>query len=162
MIAEELTSKIKSTFPDQVEELPPVTGIPAFKVKAEHLEEVCQVLVSDPELKFDNLPCLGGVDYPEANEMGVVYCLFSYEKRHHLNLRVILPRDKPEVVSVSKFWEAADWFERETAELFGITFRDHPDPRPLLLPEDWDEGYPMRKGWQGKNFIPMPELGPEK
>ena len=162
MTAEELTSKIKATFAEKVEELPAVTGIPAFKVKPEHLEEVCTTLVSDPELNFDNLPCLGGIDYPETNEIGVVYCLFSFVKRHHLNLRVLMPRENPEVISVSKFWVAADWFERETAELFGIKFKDHPDLRPLLLIEEWDEGYPMRKDWEGKDFIRMPEVGQEK
>ena len=57
------------------------------------------------------------------------------------------PTDK--TVTVSDVWKAADWFEREAMELFGIKFDNHPDPRPLLLYEDWDYGYPMRKGWTG-------------
>jgi Ni,Fe-hydrogenase III component G len=44
-------------------------------------------------------------------------------------------------------------------ELFGIKVVDHPHPRPLLLDEDWDYGYPMRRGWTGPDFIPMPEKG---
>lgn len=56
----------------------------------------------------------------------------------------------PVFPSISSLWRAADWHEREAAELFGIQFEGHPDPRKLLLPSDW-EGYPLRKDYQPAN-----------
>jgi len=68
-----------------------------------------------------------------------------------------LDKDNPEVVTISDIWQAANWYEREAYELFGIKFKGHPDMRPLLLYEEWEYGFPMRKGWTGPDFIPMPE-----
>jgi NADH-quinone oxidoreductase subunit C len=74
-----------------------------------------------------------------------------------LTLKVPLPKENPEIESVTPIWKAANWHEREITELFGIKFLNHPDPRGILLPENWDEGYPMRKDWEGKDFVRLPE-----
>jgi NADH-quinone oxidoreductase subunit C len=66
------------------------------------------------------------------------------------------PRDGARVPTVSDIFRTAEWHERETAELFGIVFTDHPDPRRLLLPDDLD-GYPLRKDFTHPNLIRLPE-----
>jgi len=96
-----------------------------------------------------------GVDRGDGFE--VIYCLFSFDKKHKLTLKAPLPKENPEIESVTPIWKAANWHEREIAELFGIKFLNHPDPRGILLPEDWDEGYPMRKDWEGKDFVRLPQ-----
>jgi len=66
-------------------------------------------------------------------------------------LKVVLPRENPEVDSVSQVWRTADWHEREAFDMFGIKFNGHPDLRRLLLPADW-EGHPLRKDYKHQEY----------
>ena len=61
-------------------------------------------------------------------------------------MKVRLPADAARVGTVTGVWPAANWLEREVWDLFGIVFEGHPDPRRLLMPEDW-EGFPLRKDY---------------
>ena len=81
-----------------------------------------------------------------GNELWVVYPLHSLKHLHRLLVKVVLPREQPEVDSVVKLWGAANFFEREAYDLYGIVFKNHPDLRRLLNPPDW-EGWPMRKDY---------------
>ncbi len=74
----------------------------------------------------------------------VVAHLYSTRRRHALLLRTLVPRDNPVIESAVELFPGADWHERETYEMFGITFARHPDLRPLLLPPGF-EGNPLRK-----------------
>ncbi len=66
-----------------------------------------------------------------------------------ISLRVFLDREKPEIESLAKDIEAFNWIEREMSELLGITFTGHPDPRRLLLADNWPEGvYPLRQDYE--------------
>ena len=66
-----------------------------------------------------------------------------------ISLRVFLDRDKPEIESLAKDIEAFNWIEREMSELLGITFIGHPDPRRLLLADNWPEGVcPLRQDYE--------------
>jgi NADH-quinone oxidoreductase subunit C len=112
---------------------------------------------SEPTLAFDFLRNLCGVDFEEQG-MEVVYHLYSYQHRHNVTVRAKLAGEPPHIQSVSDLWRAAEWHERETAEMFGIVFDGHPDPTPLLLPEDMLDHHPLRKDnplapleeWQGQ------------
>jgi NADH-quinone oxidoreductase subunit C len=120
----------------------------AIIVPASELKKVCHELYQNPSMYFDMLSCLTGMDNGvEANAMEVVYNLYSIPFNHHVMVKVILPRDNPEIDSVAEIWRTANWHEREAAEMFGIKFIGHPDPRKLLLPADW-EGFPLRKDYQ--------------
>jgi NADH-quinone oxidoreductase subunit C len=72
--------------------------------------------------------------------------LVSLEHRFRLRVKVRLDGNAAHVQTVSGVWPAANWLEREVWDLFGIAFDGHPDPRRLLMPEDWD-GYPLRKDY---------------
>ena len=66
-----------------------------------------------------------------------------------VSLRVVLPKDKPEIASLAPVLEGANWIEREITEMLGINFIGHPDMRRLLLPDDWPEGvYPLRRDYK--------------
>ena len=120
-------------------------GLQPFAViEPGRLAEVGAFLRDDPELRFDSLMCLSGVD--TTKELVVVYHLFSYSLGHKFTLKVLLPREAPEVPSVSALWPTANWHERECYDLFGVIFTGHPDLRRILLPEDW-EGWPLRKDY---------------
>ena len=113
-------------------------------VAPERIAEVCGFCKTDPELAFDCLSNLSGVDYPKRNVIEIVYNLYSYRHRHLFALKVGAPRDNPVVPTVSGVWAHADWQEREAFDLLGVTFTGHPDLRRILMPEDWP-GHPLRK-----------------
>lgn len=79
--------------------------------------------------------------------MEVVYHLYSIPFNKALAVKIIVPRDHPEVPSVAHIWRTANWHEREAFDLLGIHFAGHPDLRRILLPADW-EGHPLRKDYQ--------------
>ena len=106
---------------------------------------LCEFLRDDEPLAFDFLADLCGVDrHPSAPRFEVVYHLYSVRHGHRLRLKVPLAEEDPVIDSVTGVWETADWHERECFDLFGIRFRNHPDLRRILLPEDF-EGHPLRK-----------------
>ena len=109
---------------------------------------VCEQLYKNPETYFDMLTCVTGVDNgPEGNTMEVIYQLYSIPFNHSLMLKVILPRENPEIESVTPIWKSANWLEREVFDMFGIVFKNHPDLRRILMPADW-KGYPLRKDYK--------------
>ena len=81
---------------------------------------------------------------PEEPRFEVVYLLMSLEPPARIRLKARLPGRAPEIASVTTLWPAADWFEREVYDFFGIHFSGHPDLTRILMPDDW-EGYPLRK-----------------
>jgi len=154
MTKEQILQAFQNKFPQKIEEIPFVRVDVAFKVDKDLILDVCRFAKGTPELDFNLLACLSCVDY--IDHMELVYNLFSFTHKHKIAIKTSLPRGG-EIDSVTLVWNAAGWHEREIAELFGMTFRNHPDPRPILLPEDWNEGYPMRKDWEGKDFVRLPK-----
>lgn len=127
---------------------------PHIEVLREDLIQVSNKLLEDPELAFDSLMCLSGLDRPEPEAAGfleVVYNLYSFKHRHKITLKVRCPKDDPVVPSVAAIWPTAEWHEREAYDLIGVRFEGHPDLRRILLPEDW-EGHPLRKDYQPPAF----------
>lgn len=124
----------------------------AIKINAGDLLVVCEALYRDPSAYFDMLSCVTGIDNGvEAKTMEVVYNLYSIPFNHHLVLKVVLPRENPEVETVSLIWKTADWQEREIFDLYGIKFLNHPDLRRILLPADWI-GHPLRKDYKAQEY----------
>jgi NADH-quinone oxidoreductase subunit C len=111
------------------------------------IREVLGWLKDDPEQVYNYLVDVTAVEYREAGmPIEVVYELFSLPRRAPLRVKVALPKDGPlEVDSVVSLWAGADWLEREVFDMFGITFRGHPDLRRILMWETYAEGYPLRK-----------------
>lgn len=120
----------------------------SIEVSSDKILAVCEALHKNPSCYFDMLSCITALDNgKEANTMEVIYNLYSIPFNHHLMLKVILPREKPEIDSVISVWRTADWQEREAFDMYGIVFKGHPDLRRILMPADW-EGYPLRKDYQ--------------
>ena len=84
--------------------------------------------------------------FPIEPRFEAVYSLHSFERNHWLRVKCRVSGDNPEIDSVTEIWRAADWYEREVFDLFGIGFRNHPDLRRIMMPEDW-KGRPLRKDY---------------
>ena len=114
-------------------------------VSRDDLPRTARALREDGSLGFDFLAELTAVDvWPREPRFEVVYVLVSIEHRLRLRMKVRLHGADAHLATVSGIWPAANWLEREIWDLFGIVFDGHPDPRRLLMPEDW-EGFPLRK-----------------
>jgi len=116
-------------------------------VAGERSHEILRWLKETPGEAFDYLVDVTAVEYRDRERpLEVVYQLWSLSRRVFLRVKVELPKDQPlEVDSVADLWRAADWLEREVFDMFGITFRGHPDLRRILMWETYAEGYPLRK-----------------
>jgi NADH-quinone oxidoreductase subunit C len=107
--------------------------------------DVCRLLKDQQH--FIRLSTVTAVDrYPAEPRFEVVYHLHSLERNQRLRVKCRLGGENPEIDSVTGVWRAANWYERETFDLFGVRFRNHPDLRRIMLPDDW-EGHPLRKDY---------------
>ncbi|MBX2895792.1 MAG: NADH-quinone oxidoreductase subunit C [Cyclobacteriaceae bacterium] len=139
----ELVSQVAGNA-DELKNAMPLTLV----IDAATLTQVCERLHKNPETYFDMLTCITGVDNgPETNTMEVIYHLYSIPFHQSLMLKVIVPRQNPEVETVTPIWKSANWLEREVFDMFGIVFKNHPDLRRILMPADW-QGYPLRKDYK--------------
>lgn len=141
------TRRLKELLPDAVVETTIYHGQTSVVVRLESLLDVCRALKNDERLQFDYLIDVTAVDwlYREPR-FDVVYHLYSVPLGHMLRLKTRVA-DGQEVDSVESIWKLADWGERETYDMYGIVFRGHPDLRRILLPEDWTDGFPLRKDY---------------
>lgn len=94
---------------------------------------------------YDMLLDVTGLDYGGGRPIQLVYQLESTSDSKPLRVKAEIPHDRPEVQSAYEIWRASNWLEREVYDMFGITFEGHPDPRRMLMPENYEEGYPLRK-----------------
>jgi NADH-quinone oxidoreductase subunit C len=115
------------------------------KIPSEFLVEVAQFTKDDPRLDFKMCHCVSGVDY--GDHLCSVIHLYSLQHKHKLVLKTECSTEDPVIPSVSEVWKAANWHERESFDLVGITYLGHPNLRRILLSDDW-EGHPLRKDYQ--------------
>ena len=117
-----------------------------IQLKPENWFEIAKWLKDNPDFYFDSLQCNTGFDLGEGL-LESRYNLHSMKHLHSIEIRIKVSVEKPDIPSVESIWRVADWFERETYDMFGINFTGHSDLRRILLPEDW-EGWPLRKDYE--------------
>jgi NADH-quinone oxidoreductase subunit C len=143
--ANELLARIKTKFPGlELAEVQRPTRL-WLQTGPEVFMELCQYLKG---MGFDTVSSISGVD--RRTNLEVVYMLWSTTLKVVALVKVPLPKDSNNIPSVTGLWSAANWHERETAEMFGITFDGHPDPRHILLTDD-TEFHPMLKSFKYDN-----------
>ena len=152
MSVEALTETLHARFPDIAAR--PGDTAPSVTIDAARLRE--HMLYLRDAARFDLLVFMTAVDHPAEDRLEVVYRLFSCAAKASLMARVMLPRSGGRVDTVSDIYRTAEWHEREAAEMFGIEFAHHPDPRRLLLPDDL-EGRPLLKDFTHPNLRRLPE-----
>ena len=116
------------------------------------IREACVLLRDESDCPFNFLADLTCVDwFPSEPRFEVVYHLLSISNKERVRLKVRLEGSSPTVDSVTAVWPAANYFEREVFDLFGVRFAGHPYLRRLLMPEDW-EGHPLRKDYPVEGY----------
>jgi NADH-quinone oxidoreductase subunit C len=108
------------------------------------LKDVARRLKTHPEIAYETLNFVAGVDWVEHLES--VYHVYSWKTNTYLELHVEVPVAEAEVDTVCDVWPAADWHEREAWDMVGITYLGHPDLRRILLKDDFI-GHPLRKDY---------------
>ncbi|MDP1946475.1 MAG: NADH dehydrogenase (quinone) subunit D [Nitrospirota bacterium] len=166
-----LLDSLKAKFPDAILAtcVDAARAETAVSLAAARLLDVARYLHDAPTAAFDHLTDICSVDYPEDRlRFEVVYHLHSLPLRQRLRLKVRLTEDDPTIASVTGIWKGAEFLEREVFDMMGIRFSGHPDLRRILMPEDYAEGYPLRKdfptegrGWRSEfDFIPKMDDSP--
>jgi len=164
---EEIFIIIKQKFNDDI--LNHVKGQPVeeyIEAKPAAIDQICLYLRNTEDLMFDNLMNLSAVDdfnghkikdesgkeIMSGGTLSVFYHLESMKLNQKVTLKISTNRDNPEVNSVDPVWHSANWHEREAFDLFGIKFLNHPDLSRILMPYDWEFGYPLRKDYENPEF----------
>jgi NADH-quinone oxidoreductase subunit C len=112
------------------------------------IKEACSVL--KPQFNFfSDLTCVDW--YPSEPRFEVIYHLLSHRLKERVRLKVRLQGDDAAVESITSVWPAANFFEREVFDLFGVRFLGHPNLRRIMMPEDW-EGHPLRKDYPVEGY----------
>lgn len=162
-----LAETLKSVLGDKLAGLQIQFGEVTVIVRAGDLIAVSETLRDNSQLRFDTLIDLCGIDYstygPDLSEkhnlrnkrFAVIYHLLSVEKNHRLRIRVLAENNEfPVVDSITQVWSAADWFEREAFDLYGIVFSGHPDLRRILTDYGFI-GNPFRKDFPITGHVEM-------
>jgi NADH-quinone oxidoreductase subunit C len=156
-----LVERLKTAFggaANIVEALGEVT----MTVRAADYQQACHTLHCTADLRFDIMVDLAGVDYSEygdgtweGSRFAVVLHLLSIDNNHRLRLKVFASDDDfPVVHSVTGVWAAADWYEREAFDMYGIVFEGHNDLRRLLTDYGFI-GHPLRKDFPVSGHVEM-------
>jgi NADH-quinone oxidoreductase subunit C len=153
----ELTTYLTEKFPDKIELLESGPVEPFFLLKnKDDLLDFCLNIKNDIKIEMDFLCNIAAVDTGEMFEL--VYSVASVRHNIRFDFKITMPFEGAEIESVQKIWPAANWHEREIWELFGINILNHDNLKRFLLPDDWDQGYPMRKDWDAPDFERLPEF----
>jgi len=135
---------------DAVERVVVQHGEMTLHVRRERLLEVAQTLRDAPELRFELLSSLSGVDYlgidPTGRRLHSVCHLLSMTHRRRVRLEVAVTAEDPHIPSLTPIYPTADWQERETWDFFGIIYDGHHALTRIMMPDDWD-GHPQRKDY---------------
>ncbi|HKS28553.1 MAG TPA: NADH-quinone oxidoreductase subunit C [Pyrinomonadaceae bacterium] len=140
-----LVKKLRQSLDKAVLEASEFVGQLSVRIERSSILKVCELLRRDADTPFDYLSDLTAVHFPMELDapFEVVYNLYSIPGNERVRLKVRTTAEDG-VETVSTVWPTANWMEREVYDMFGIRFQNHPDPRRLLLPPDW-EGHPLRK-----------------
>jgi NADH-quinone oxidoreductase subunit C len=144
---EAIEEAIRNEFGESVVETSTFRDELTVRLAPEIIRDACRFLRDDPGMRFEQLIDLTAVDYLNLGRhprFDVVYHLLSLEHNHRVRVKVAVGEEEPHVASVVEVWPGADWYERETYDLFGIVFDGHPNLTRIMMPDDW-QGHPLRK-----------------
>ena len=144
--------KLRDFDPEAVEDARTFRGEVTIYIRPANFLRACEFLRDEPGLKFNFLADVTALDlYPQEPRFEIVYHLLSIETAQRLRLKLRVRGENPRFITAIPVWPAANAFEREVFDLFGIIFDGHPFLRRMLLPEEW-EGHPLRKDYPTEGY----------
>ncbi len=144
-LKELIPQKLKENFPDIEFEISDYKEELTIKLDKKRIVEVCKFLKEDPDLQFNYCSDVTAVDWAKRkNRFTVVYNIFSLNNSFRLRLKSDVDESDCAIDSVSSVWGSANWQERETYDMYGIKFNNHPDLRRMYMPEEF-EHHPLKK-----------------
>ena len=164
---EEIFELLKKEYGEMILGLDKDTPVdPTISVAPMQIHKIGAFLRDNEDLKFDSLMVLSAVDDANGTKakdedgtdvisggtLSVYYHLHSTTLKHKIVIKVSTSRENPVVESVYNVWRTSDWHEREAFDMFGIIFKNHPDLRRILMPYDWEAGFPLRKDYKNPEF----------
>jgi len=156
-----LAEQVKRKFPNLVQETLEQNGDQVVVIRKDAIKSLASSLKTDPDFQFNLLTDLTAVDYLHWEEkeirFEVIYNLFSLTKNYRLFIKARVPETDPTIDSVAPLWPAANWYEREVWDMFGVRFKGHPDLKRILMYEGFD-GHPLRKDYPYNKRQPL--IGP--
>jgi NADH-quinone oxidoreductase subunit C len=159
---ETLAATLRQVFGERLTALTVALGEVTLVIRGEHHYEIARTLRDDPQLAFEQLIDLAGVDYSgfgegsyEGPRFAVVMHLLSLKHNWRVRVRSTCADDElPLIASVTDVWACANWYEREAFDLYGIVFEGHPDLRRILTDYGF-VGYPFRKDFPISGDVEM-------
>jgi len=159
-LKESIVNKIKSIGFEVVKDVTEFRDDFCVKVDSTKIIEIANLLKYDEELKFDLCEDVTAIDWAtRKNRFTVVYHLLSLKNNFRLRIKADLEGTSNEIESVVSVWGSANWYERETWDMYGIKFRNHPDLRRMYMPEEF-EYHPLRKEFPVMGIpgsVPLPK-----
>ena len=150
---------LKENFSDAVVETLLPQGDATAIIRSEALTKIIDFLKNDPRLQFNVLVDITAIDYLERKpRFDVVYHLLSLPFSRRLRIKVPVDDGIATLDSLTPWWAAANWLEREVWDMFGIRFAGHPDLKRILMYEQF-EGHPLRKDYPIRKRQPL--IGPK-
>ena len=146
---DQVTDDLERAYPafsDAIEKVVVDRGELTLFIKRDRLFEVAKILRD--QLRFEMGLSVSGAHYPAetGRELHVVIALLSITRNQRIRLEVCIPESDPHLPSLVEVWAGTNWHERETYDMFGIIFDNHPGLTRILMPDDW-EGFPQRKDY---------------
>ena len=155
---------IRAAFPDAILDIVRFRDETTIHVRPELLREICWMLRNHEQVNLNVLTDITAVDMlrlRESPRFDVVVLLYSLTNRVRLRLKAGV-EDGQAAPSLVPLWNGANWLEREVFDMFGIVFEGHPNLRRMLLPDDWDEGFPLRKDYPLRGWKEFPVYNTER
>ena len=147
MLIQQIIQAIEHRYPGTLVSVDQGGQIPTLLLNRKWVVRV--LFVIRDEFDFESLMCETASD--KGDRIVMIYHLFSTKHRQKLAVKTELPREELRVETAEEVWKAANWYEREIFDLFGVEFVGHSDLVRIMLPPDW-EGHPLLK-----DYVPAPE-----
>lgn len=160
-VESKFANTLKEILGNKIKEMSDFRGDLSIIVDKEEILDICKTLKEHRDVSFEQMMDLTAVDYYHYEDLDyrfqVVYHFFSLTTSHRLRIKCNLDEDDVTIPSITSLWEAADWYERECYDMYGIHFDGHSDLRRILM-YDGFEGYPLRKDYDIAHEQPCVEL----
>jgi NADH-quinone oxidoreductase subunit C len=140
-----ITDKVKEKFSASLEEVSDFRDDLCLTVKSDQIAAIGKFIKEDPDLQFIMCKDITAIDWAtHKKRFTAVYHIYSFKLNYTLRLKANIDVDPPAIDTVTSVWRSAEWYERETFDMYGIKFINHPDLRRMYMPEGF-EYHPLRK-----------------